>query len=255
MRPAPRLYVDDALGDGPVLLSQEHSRYLGQVLRLEAGGEVRLFNGRDGEWTYVLTSTGKRGGEASPKQQRREAPVARNAPHLFFAPIKRTQTELLVQKATELGVVSLQPVITARTNRDQIRLDRFASIATEAAEQSERLDLPSVHQPVLIAKMLEDPMPFIFCDEAGDKGGEPWGGVDGRAPMASSVFPAMQERPRAILIGPEGGFTPEERTAIRALDHATPVSLGPRILRAETAAIVALTLWQAAFGDLNSNSS
>ncbi|MEO1656820.1 MAG: 16S rRNA (uracil(1498)-N(3))-methyltransferase [Pseudomonadota bacterium] len=255
MRPAPRLYIDGSLGAGPLALSPEHSRYLGQVLRLKEDGEVRLFNGRDGEWLYVLASVGRRGAEAVPQRQMRQGEPAADAPTLFFAPIKRTQTEILVQKATELGVAVLQPVITARTNRDSLRVDRLQSIAVEAAEQSERLTVPKIREPMSLTEMLEDPPSFVFCDEAGDQEAEPWGGQEGRAPPARPVFQQTDKKPEALLIGPEGGFTPEERAALRSCDAALPVSLGPRILRAETAAIVALTLWQASFGDLSSISS
>ncbi|MEM6747637.1 MAG: 16S rRNA (uracil(1498)-N(3))-methyltransferase [Pseudomonadota bacterium] len=255
MRPAPRLFIDGPLGAGPLALSSEHGRYLGQVLRLKEGGEVRLFNSRDGEWIYTLGAMGKRGAEAIPQSQRRAPEPVQKRPILFFAPIKRSPTELLIQKATELGVAMLQPVITARTNRDSLRIDRLETIATEAAEQSERLTVPPVKEPITLTAMLQDPPPFVFCDEAGDSESEPWGGEEGRAPPARLAFRETSETPQGVLIGPEGGFTPDERGALRACAAALPVSLGPRILRAETAAIVALTLWQASYGDLTSISS
>jgi len=255
VRPAPRLYIDAPLGEGAQLLSPEHARYLGQVLRLKEGAEVHLFNARDGEWIYTITAMNKRGGEAEAQTQRRPPEPAAEAPILFFAPVKRTQTEFLVQKATELGVAQLQPVITARTIRESLRIDRFESIAIEAAEQSERLSIPSISEPIGLNGVINGRWPFVFCDEAGNQTSEPRGGADGRAPLAPGTFQQSKQNPQGLLIGPEGGFTPEERDALRACQHALPVSLGPRILRAETAAIVALTLWQASYGDLSSISS
>lgn len=250
MRPAPRLYTDARLGRGTYGLSAEEARYLGSVLRLKAGDAVRLFNEASGEWLYEITAMAKREGSAEPTEQRRLAEEPATAPVLLFAPIKRTQTELLVQKATELGVAVLQPVITARTNRDQLRLDRLEAIAREAAEQCERLSLPNIRPPLPLEEGLATVEGFLFCDEAGDETGEPWGGDEGRAPLASSLLPARAEATDAVLVGPEGGFTAEERSMLRGLERAVPISLGPRILRAETAALVALTLWQARFGDL-----
>ncbi|GGY41099.1 16S rRNA (uracil(1498)-N(3))-methyltransferase [Parvularcula lutaonensis] len=249
MRPAPRLYTEAGLGRGSFSFDQAQARYLGSVLRLGAGDTVRLFNGRDGEWVYEITEITKRSGEARPLEHRREQ-VEAEGPTLLFAPLKRGPTEILVQKATELGVGTLQPVITARTNRDKLRTDRMETIAIEAAEQCERLTIPRVEEPVALDAALSAVDGFVFCDEAGDNESEPWGGDEGRAPLAAKVFGSTDASPRAILIGPEGGFTPEERARLRADSRALPISLGPRILRAETAAIVALTLWQLRFGDL-----
>lgn len=250
MRPAPRLFTEARLGSGRFGFDQAQARYLGSVLRLAPGAQVRLFNGRDGEWLYEIKEIGKKGGEAVPLTQRRLQAEPADAPILLFAPVKRTQTELLVQKATELGAVRLQPVITARTNREQLRADRLLTIAVEASEQCERLSVPEIGVPEPLEDALRPLSAFIFCDEAGDNAQEPWGGDDGRAPLAASVFPNSQGTPRALLIGPEGGFTEEERAMLRSDERSLPISLGPRILRAETAAIVALTLWQVRFGDL-----
>lgn len=249
MRPAPRVHTNARLGRGSYSFDKEQARYLGSVLRLKAGDDVRLFNARDGEWVYRVSSMEKRSGEAEPVEHRREGEEP-SGPVLLFAPIKRTQTELLVQKATELGAKRLVPVITARTNRDQLRVDRLELIATEAAEQCERLTIPEIEQPRALADVLADVESFLFCDEAGDQRDEPWGGEKGRAPLGASLIPEVDQTPEAILIGPEGGFSPEERDSLRGDEHAVSISLGPRILRAETAAIVALTLWQARFGDL-----
>ncbi|MCQ8186189.1 16S rRNA (uracil(1498)-N(3))-methyltransferase [Parvularcula maris] len=250
MRPDPRLYTEAPLGSGSFGFDQGQLRYLGSVLRLGQGDGVRLFNGRDGEWLYRIEALEKRAGSALPAEKLREQPGLTTAPVLLFAPLKRGPTEMLVQKATELGATSLQPVITARTGRDRLKTDRLQLIATEAAEQCERMIVPSIAEPVRLEKALEPLTGFVFCDEAGDEEDKPWGGEEGRAPLAAQVFPDVSQAPEAILIGPEGGFTPEERAALRGDPRAVPISLGPRILRAETAAIVALTLWQLRFGDL-----
>jgi 16S rRNA (uracil1498-N3)-methyltransferase len=231
-------------------LDPAQSRYLGSVLRLREGDSVRFFNAEAGEWLYRISRIAKRAGVAEPVEQRRAPEEANLGPILFFAPVKRTQTELLVQKATELGAASLRPVITARTNRDQVRLDRLEAIAAEAAEQCERLSIPSISEPEALFDALFNCDGFVFCDEAGGDPHEPWGGAEGRAGLADQVFGPVATTPRGILIGPEGGFTPEERETLRADKASLPISLGPRILRAETAAIAALTLWQLRFGDL-----
>lgn len=249
MRPAPRLFTPAPLGRGVFGFDAAQARYLAAVLRLGPGSAVRLFNGRDGEWVYEITELGKRAGEARPVEQRR-LQEGRDGPTLLFAPVKRAPTELLVQKATELGADVLQPVVTARTLRDQVRLERFETIAREAAEQCERLTVPDIREPLPLDEALSPLASFVFCDEAGDEADAPWGGEAGRAAPAGALFGRIAERPEAVLIGPEGGFTPEERAMLRADPRSLPVSLGPRILRAETAAIVALTLWQSRFGDL-----
>jgi 16S rRNA (uracil1498-N3)-methyltransferase len=250
LRPAPRLHVDAPLGQGGFAFDDAQARYLGSVLRLREGDEVRLFNVKSGEWTYAITAMGKRNGQAEPVEQRRLPIEEAKAPILLFAPIKRTPLEVLVQKATELGAVRLQPVVTERTNRENLRLDRLMAIATEASEQCERLSVPTLHPPAQLALALAPLQAFVFCDEAGDDEQEPWGGEEGRAGTADHIFGKVSDVPEAVLIGPEGGFTPEERAKLRADPRALPISLGPRILRAETAAIVALTLWQTRFGDL-----
>lgn len=251
MRPAPRIYTREALGSGSFAFSAEQARYLGQVLRLGPGAEVRIFNGQDGEWLYHVARLERRGGEARPVEQLRLQAEGTTTPVLLFAPLKRGPTELLVQKATEMGAAVLQPVSTARTNRDQLRLDRLVTIAVEAAEQCERLTVPSLKPMVSLQQGLEGIASFVFCDESGDQPGAPWGGDAGRAGLADHVFGEITTTPEAILIGPEGGFTPDERSALRDDRRSVPISLGPRILRAETAAIVALTLWQVRFGDLS----
>ncbi|MEM9840129.1 MAG: 16S rRNA (uracil(1498)-N(3))-methyltransferase [Pseudomonadota bacterium] len=251
VRPAPRLFTSERLGKGSLALGQEHARYLGQVLRLGPGSDIRVFNGRDGEWLYRIARIDRRGGDALPVEQTRLQAEATGLPVLLFAPLKRGPTEIVIQKATELGAAVLQPVVTARTSRDNLRLDRLGTIAVEAAEQCERLTIPEIREPAPLGDALEAHKSFVFCDEAGNQPSAPWGGEEGRAGLADHVFGPVESPPSAVLIGPEGGFTPDERSALREDRRALPISLGPRILRAETAAIVALTLWQTRFGDFS----
>ena len=253
MPTAPRLFVSADLSAGrAVALDEEQSNYLLRVLRLGAGGEVRLFNGRDGEWDAALSAAGKKAEVTPVSQLRAQPPPARPALTLLFAPVKKDQTDLIVEKATELGAVRVVPVLTQRTQTRTVRLDRFRKIALEATEQTERLDLPEIADVATLDAALAA-LPagtaVIFCDEAGDEAGAPWGGEAGRAGPMRAVLERLKGRDAALLIGPEGGFTPEERAFLRSRPGTHPVSLGPRILRAETAAVAAMTLWQAVCGD------
>jgi 16S rRNA (uracil1498-N3)-methyltransferase len=208
-------------------------------MRRGAGDEVACFNGADGEWRCVVEQVGKRAVILRAVAQ--ERPQAAG-PHLVLivALVKRGRLETIVEKAAELGAAAVQPVVTERTNADHTREDRLRTIAIEAAEQTGRLDVPEIRTPLKLDKLLSGWEPgrrLLFCDEAGD---------------AKPVLEALAGQPAgpwAILIGPEGGFAPAERERLRALDYAVPATLGPRILRADTAAISALTLWQAALGD------
>lgn len=232
-----RLYVDHPLSAGQTVpLSQDQAHYLFGVMRLAVGAGLALFNGRDGEWQAAVASTGKRGGDLVVQAQTR----AQGAPcdlWLLFAPVKKARTDFIVEKAVELGVARIQPVLTEFTNAERVRADRMAAHVREAAEQCGATWLAEVADPVRLDRLLagwDSARAVMWCDEA--RVGTP----------AAVTGPAG---PWAILIGPEGGFSDTERARLAALSFAHPVSLGPRILRADTAAVAALTLWQAHFGD------
>jgi 16S rRNA (uracil1498-N3)-methyltransferase len=242
MPTTPRLFVSADLSAGrAVPLDEEQSNYLLRVLRLGPGGQVRLFNGRHGEWDAAISAATGKKAEVSPAALRRpQPPPASPAMTLLFAPVKKDQTDLIVEKATELGAVRIVPVLTQRTQTRTVRLDRLRKIALEAAEQTERLDLPQIADVASLDAALAA-LPagtaLIFCDEAGD------------ARPATALMSDLKGRDAALLIGPEGGFTLEERAFLRSRPGTHPVSLGPRILRAETAAVAAMALWQATCGD------
>ncbi|MES1204144.1 MAG: 16S rRNA (uracil(1498)-N(3))-methyltransferase [Pseudomonadota bacterium] len=251
--PDPRLYLEDDLSPGVhVALDEAQGRYLTQVLRLREGGAARVFNGRDGEWTARIAEIGKRGAVLHVGALTRvQAPTPDIL--LLFSPLKRQATDWLVEKATELGVRTLQPVMCKRTVAETVRSDRMSSIAREAAEQTERLDIPDIRAALALAKAIDGwdtGRPLIFADEAGDDHEKPWGGEKGRGgPLYEAAARLRIRKALALLIGPEGGFDPEERRMLRGLSFVTPVSLGPRILRAESAALAALAVMQAAWGD------
>lgn len=286
-----RLYVEAALADGARGdASEGQAHYLLHVMRAKAGDRVSLFNGKDGEWLARLDQVSKRGCIFVCEKQTR-SPTASPDLWLCFAPIKRTPADYVVQKATELGVSVLQPVITRRTIVGRVNLARMRANAIEAAEQSDRLDVPEVREAVSLERLLKNwptERRMLFCDEGGDAhpiaealaaippplaGGGKFerdraknlgeGAADAPLPQSSlaeqvRIAPSRKGRgdlaallptPFAILTGPEGGFDPAEREAIRAHGFVMPVSLGPRILRADTAALAALALFQALVGD------
>lgn len=235
-----RLYVTGDLGAGVTLaLDEGPSHYLLHVLRAKAGDHVLLFNGRDGEWQAEITQAAKRGVTATCRAQTARQQCVPDI-WLAFAPVKKTPSDYLVQKAAELGVAVLQPVFTRRTIVGRINPERMAANAIEAAEQSGRLTVPEVRDGVPLEKLLASWPPerrLLFCDEGGD---------------AKAMTQAARESrggPCAILTGPEGGFDPDERALLRSQPFVMPVTLGPRILRADTAALAALALWQAVAGD------
>ena len=229
---SPRLFVPDDLGPGAeIALAPGQAHHLGTVLRQGAGAALRLFNGRDGEWAARLA--GIRRDRASVVV---EAPIRQQAPDsdlwLVFAPLKRDATDLVVEKATELGVAALLPVFTARTNTARLNLDRLRAIAIAAAEQSERLTVPRMADPQRLSELLA-------------------GWPDGRRLVAAlerrdAAPPMPAATPSALLIGPEGGFAPEETEILRRHKAVEIVTLGPLVLRAETATIAGLALLQPA---------
>jgi 16S rRNA (uracil1498-N3)-methyltransferase len=232
-----RLYVDQPLAPGQaVRLSPDQAHYLTGVMRLTAGAAILIFNGRDGEWRATLAEAGKRGAIALPDTQTRPLHLPPDL-WLLFAPIKKARTDFIVEKAVELGAARILPVQTRHTNSDRIRQDRLQAHAIEAAEQCGATYVPGVtdlqHLDKLLAKWPDDRR-LYWCDETAI--GQP-----------ATLTPATG--PAAILIGPEGGFSAEEAARLRGKANVIPLSLGPRILRADTAAVAALTLWQAACGD------
>jgi len=231
----PRLYVRQALREGAlVTLDAMQANYLGNVLRLGAGAELLLFDGETGEWLARIAEAAKKRMSLSIGRKTREPEIIPDL-WLAFAPVKRARTDWLVEKATELGAARLVPVMTQRTVAERVRLDRLESIAIEAAEQCGRTRVPQILAPMPLRRLVEELDParhFYFADE---NGGEP-------------LTSAYEEGPAVILVGPEGGFTEEERAFVRA-SGATAISLGPRILRAETAALAAIAGYMAIAGD------
>jgi 16S rRNA (uracil1498-N3)-methyltransferase len=232
-----RLFVDQALAAGqPVAVGEGQAHYLFNVMRLVPGDSVVLFNGRDGEWRAVVAQAGKRTGVLLCDAM--TAPL-RLPPDiwLLFAPIKKARTDFIVEKAVELGAARVVPVQTRFTN-ERIRQDKLHAHAVEAAEQCGATFVPQVADLVPLDRMLATwptDRSLLWCDEA-------------RLDQPTALSGARGQ-PWAILIGPEGGFSADEQARLRAMPQVVPLSLGPRILRADTAAVAALTLWQAALGD------
>jgi 16S rRNA (uracil1498-N3)-methyltransferase len=232
----PRLFVRAPLANGAgVELDAGQANYLGNVLRLEPGAELLLFDGSSGEWLARITDGGRKRMTLAVERRTREPETIPDV-WLAFAPVKRAQTDWLVEKATELGAARLIPVMTRRTVAERVKLERLESIAIEAAEQCGRTRLPDVGEPVPLKQLLDrrdGARTLYFADESG-----------GEAPAE-----AFKPGPALILVGPEGGFADDERAAIRAASNSVPVSLGPRVLRAETAALAALAAYMAVAGD------
>jgi 16S rRNA (uracil1498-N3)-methyltransferase len=236
-----RLFVEARLAPGAIIgLSEGQSHYLRHVMRASTGDNVLLFNGQDGEWRAEITLAGKKGVEARPVSHVRQQAVEPDL-WLLFAPVKRAPIDFLVEKATELGASLLQPVFTRRTIVTRVNLDRLKAHAVEAAEQSDRLSVPVLKEPITLDRVFEQwdaTRQVLYCDESGE--GPPAADVLRDAPKADRW---------AVLTGPEGGFDLSERERLRSLKFARPASLGPRILRADTAALAALAIWQSVLGD------
>ncbi len=232
-----RLFVDQPIGQGQsVVLTREQAHYLFGVMRLGIGDAVAVFNGRDGEFRAEVVKAGKRGGELMCSVQSAE----QSAPPdlwLMFAPIKKARTDFIVEKAVEMGARRIVPVQTVFTNSERIRQDRLQAHAVEAAEQCGATFVPEVGALQKLDRLLAEwpsERRLMFCDEA--RAGDTIGLPDAPGPWA-------------ILIGPEGGFSEAERTKLQGFEFSHPVALGPRILRADTAAVAALTIWQQSLGD------
>jgi len=237
-----RLYCDAALFDGAELtLDRDQSHYLINVLRYQTGQDVLIFNGVDGEFRASISVADRKKAKLSCHEQTRPQDPMPNLA-LVFAPIKKARIDFIAEKATELGVGRIQPVMTDFTQVSRVNTDRMAANAIEAAEQTGRTTIPSVDQPISLQNLLEDwpeGCHIIFCDED----------YAGTASFAFHKQVASLKGPAAILIGPEGGFSPRERDMIRGHKAAVPVSLGQNILRADTAMLAALSLWQGVAGD------
>lgn len=235
-----RLFVDQQLTTGThVELERNQSNYLINVLRLKSGAPVLVFNGKDGEWQAELNISGRKKANLQVVEQTR----AQTAPYdleYWFAPLKQARLEYMVQKAVEMGVGTMQPVLTEFTQVRKLNCDRMAAHAIEAAEQCGILSLPTIQQPLALraaVNALPEDRRLIFCDE----------GEESQNPLPA--LSQLQSGPLSVLIGPEGGFSPVEREMLRSHPQTTPIPLGPRVLRADTAAVAALAVIQTTLGD------
>lgn len=237
---APRLFVEADLAEAATIAcTAEQANYLRNVLRLKPGDRVLVFNGRDGEWQAELAEVGKRTTNLVARAQVRPQEGGPDIDYLF-APLKRARLDYLVQKATEMGVARLRPVLTRRTTPERVNLERMRANAIEAAEQCGVLRVPELHAPEKLERVIAGwdlGRPLIFCDE----------GSETSDPIAA--LGTMRPGPLALLIGPEGGFDEAERAMLISKSFVTRISLGPRILRADTAAVAALALVNAVLGD------
>ncbi|MCX7558777.1 16S rRNA (uracil(1498)-N(3))-methyltransferase [Sulfitobacter sp. F26204] len=232
-----RLYVEHPLGVGQsVPLEKGQAHYLFGVMRLVVGSQVLLFNGKDGEWRSEIVQSGKRGGVLACVERTQPLQMPPDL-WLLFAPIKKARTDFIVEKATEMGAARIVPVMTEFTNAGRVQRDRLQAHAVEAAEQCGGTFVPEVAEAVKIGRLLDNwdvSRRIMFCDETLAGG--------------SGVLPEL-DGPWAILIGPEGGFSGRERTRLHKAEFTDAVTLGPRILRADTAAVAAMTVWQQRLGD------
>jgi 16S rRNA (uracil1498-N3)-methyltransferase len=252
---SPRIHVDAALSAGAsVAPDRPQAHYLANVLRLKSGAEVLVFNGRDGEWRATLGGAGKRMTLTVQEQTRpQSAPLDL---HYLFAPLKHERLDYMVQKAVEMGVSRLVPVITRHTQVSRVNVARMRANAKEAAEQCGILTLPEVAEPQPFARLIANRQPdrlLVFCDEDAPVK-DPLAALALARPQPEATLPLTMPNATAppllaVLIGPEGGFSEEERAALNKLPNVVRLSLGPRILRADTAAVAALALVQAVVGD------
>ncbi|MBX9592693.1 MAG: 16S rRNA (uracil(1498)-N(3))-methyltransferase [Hyphomonadaceae bacterium] len=237
---AQRLHVDADLGQGAtVACTPQQANYLRNVLRLKPGDPILVFNGRDGEWRAQIADAGKRATSLSIGEQVRTQQGGPDIDHLF-APLKRARLDYMVEKATEMGVARLRPVLTRRTTPERVNTERMLAHAIEAAEQCGILRIPQVQAPERLEPMIAgwDPArALVFCDE------------DSEEACPFTALARIKPGPLAVLIGPEGGFDPAERELLSTQPFVTRISLGPRILRADTAAVAALALVNAVLGD------
>ncbi|TNC72377.1 16S rRNA (uracil(1498)-N(3))-methyltransferase [Rubellimicrobium roseum] len=233
-----RLFLDHPLAEGqPVPLGADQAHYLFGVMRLGLGARLSVFNGRDGEWEAEVAEAGKRAGRLVAREQTRPQAMPPDL-WLLFAPIKKARTDFIVEKAAEMGCRRIRPVQTEFTNSERVRADRLRAHAVEAAEQCGGVFVPEVDEIARLGDVLagwDVARTLWFCDET--------------LAAAEASLPAWSGSPGAVLIGPEGGFSDAERARLRALPFARPIRLGPRILRADTAAVAALALWQMVEGD------
>jgi 16S rRNA (uracil1498-N3)-methyltransferase len=253
---SPRLYVTDALKEGgEVTLAKPQAHYLSNVLRLKAGQRVLVFNGKDGEWAATLSGEGKRT-TIKLEERTREQTEPRDL-HYLFAPIKHERLDYMVQKAVEMGVSRLKPVLTQHTQVQRVNVERMRANAIEAAEQCGVLCVPDIAEPMTLARAIAARKPdrlLVFCDEDAEVK-DPLKALAAGREAPSAMLPltmtssGMGPQPIALLIGPEGGFSEEERQKLVDLPNIVRLSLGPRILRADTAAVAALALVQAVLGD------
>ncbi|WP_159589625.1 16S rRNA (uracil(1498)-N(3))-methyltransferase [Chelativorans xinjiangense] len=235
-----RLYLADGLSQGTkVETTREQAHYLAHVLRMREGDHVLVFNGCDGEWLAEIAALSKKSAHLAIREQTRPQTPK---PDLFycFAPLKQGRLDYLVQKAVEMGAGHLQPVVTQHTQVPKLGLPRLQANVIEAAEQCGVLSIPIVHEPIKLDRLLadwEEERRLVFCDE------------DAPTNDPLTALTALQNARLGLLVGPEGGFSEAERRTLRALPFVVPIPLGPRILRADTAAVAALALIQAAAGD------
>ncbi len=237
---SPRLYVAAPLKEGArIVLEQAQAHYLTNVLRLRSGDGVLVFNGRDGEWRAAIAGEKRKAAlEVGPKTREQTAPADL---HYLFAPLKTARLDYMVQKAVEMGVSRLQPVLTRHGQVARINPDRMRANAIEAAEQCGILSLPEIGPPLGLARVLADldvGRYLVFCDEEADV-----------ANPVAALEALPRHAPLAVLVGPEGGFADDERAALLKLPNVVRLALGPRILRADTAAVAALAVVQAVIGD------